>query len=904
MAQLTATQAGLRCPQFACQPIFFNQRRFRQDLAKKTSKITVFKDAIAGVNTHFDMRFQEGEDIRFLITERASFIDLILHYAWNMHSWGDDIALIAVGGYGRAELHPHSDIDILILLNNHSGENYREEIQLFITFLWDIGLKIGSSVRTINECVDIARQDITVATNLLEARRIAGNDYLRDQLQILTGPEYMWPLAEFYEAKLAEQKQRHKKYNYTEYDLEPNVKNSPGGLRDIQTLNWLAKHHYAIHSLRQLAGLSFFTDQEYALLQQGEAFLWRVRYGIHKLAGRPEERLLFEYQRQLAVEFGFADNNESLAVEQFMHHYYRTATALRQVNDILLRVLGDQIAAADRSDTLVPLSDDFQLRNQYIEVTDDQVFDRNPSAMLEIFVRMCENRDIKGVQAQTIRLLRERRALVDQTFRDDPKNHQLFLKMFKIESGLVIQLKRMKRYGILGRYLPEFGSIEGQMQHDLFHRYTVDAHTLQVMQNVRAFRSETAAQKFPLAQKIIDQLEEPELLYIAALYHDIGKGRGGDHSVLGAKDAKAFCLRHEMRADQAELVSWLVEHHLLMSYVSQKKDISDPSVIHNFAEKVGSTARLNFLYTLTVADMCGTNPDIWNSWRASLMHQLYSETKEALQRGLENSVDQTDIVKATQRNALEILAQNNISEEKARELWGDVQEDYFVREGSSDIAWQTEALVHHPIDQPLILIRDKEQQPWKGASQIFIHVKATKNVFVAATTLLTQLGLNIQDARIYSSIGGHAIDTFYVLDENHQPIGQDQARINHIKKTLLEELKSVEDFSEVIRRKTPRQLKYFSTPTRTTLKHDEQNGVSILEVISPDRPGLLATIGRIFMDYEIDLQNAKIQTLGERVEDVFFISDSNNQALSDAKLCEELQRTICQKLDQQVRQDI
>ena len=890
------------CPEFACQPIFFNQQRFRADLTLKPL-IKVFKDAIAGVSTHFDRRFDEGEDIRILVTERATFVDLLLHYAWHRFTWRDDISLIAVGGYGRGELHPQSDIDILILLDNNLADEYAENIQQFITFLWDIGLAIGSSVRTLDECVLIAKDDITVATNLMEARRIAGNDYLRDQLQVLTDPNHMWSLSEFYHAKLKEQHARHKKHNYTEYNLEPNIKNSPGGLRDIQTINWVAKRYYAVQTLRQLEGKNFFTEREFGLLRTCEAFIWKVRYGLHRLTGRPEERLLFEYQRELAKQFNYKDDEQRLAVERFMHEYYRTVMALRELNDVLLRVLDERIHHRDLANTIGPLSDDFQLRDGYIEVTHPRVFERNPSALLEIFLRMGQDPSIKGVQSDTIRLIRECRLLVNDEFRNNPKNRALFLDLFRIEKGLVTQLKRMTRYGILGRYLPPFGKIIGQMQHDLFHRYTVDAHTLLVIENIRRFLLKKVGQEFSIEKRVMQHIEQPELLYIAALFHDIGKGRGGDHSTLGAKDAEEFCIQHGLSGRETRLVRWLVEKHLLMSYVSQKKDISDPDVIHAFAIDVGDIAHLDYLFALTVADMCGTNPEIWNSWRASLMHQLYSETKSALRRGLANVIDQHEIVEETQRKAMAMLIERNLTEADVKAIWANMRDDYFLRVGSTDIAWQTEAIHHHKGDAPLILIRDSQKQPWQGATQIFVRVKDVNNVFVAAATALAQLGLNIQDARLYNTKSGYTVDTFYVLNENYQTIGDNDQQLQKIRDALSAELQLVDHYSEIVRRRTSRELKQFATPTRTTIYNDANAMVTVLEVISPDRPGLLATIGRVFMEFNIQLQNAKISTLGERVEDIFFITDGNKAPLSDPDLCRDLQTKICKELDMRVERD-
>lgn len=890
-------------PEFASQPIFFNQRVFRENLASKPS-ITIFKDAIAGVNTHFDRRLDEGEDIRTLISERATFIDLILHYAWHQFSWDSDICLIAVGGYGRQELHPQSDIDILILLDNQTRDKYKDNLERFITSLWDLGLDIGSSVRTLKQCVQLAKEDITVATNLTEMRRIAGADSLRDQLHTFTIPDKIWPMSEFYHAKLEEQINRHKKYNFTEYDLEPNIKKSPGGLRDIQTVNWIAKRFYNVHTLRQLEGKLFFTEAEFGLMRSAEAFLWKVRYQLHRIAKRPEERLLFEYQRELAAQFGYFDNEQELAVEQFMHEYYRTVLALHELNEVLLQILYERIHKADSKHSTTPLTADFQVRDGYIEVTHVKVFKNNPSALMEIFVLISKNPFIKGMHATTIRLIRESRGLIDQKFRDDPKIKSLFLLLFKIEKGLVRQLKRMKRYGILGLYLPEFGKITGQMQHDLFHRYTVDAHTLLVMNNIRRFRRDDAHKEFPLAAKVIGNIEQPELLYIAALYHDIGKGRGGDHSILGAVDAEFFCKNHGLSGRETRLITWLIKKHLLMSYVSQKRDTSDPDVIYDFALQMGDISHLNYLYALTVADMCGTNPNIWNSWRASLMRQLYTDTKRALRQGLENTVDQPAIIEETKEKSIEFLALQNITKDCATAIWCNMPDDYFVRETSRDISWQTEAIECHKSNDPLILIRDSEKQSWEGATQIFVRVKNTKNVFLAAATALAQLGLNIQDARLYNTEDGYTIDTFYVLDENFQALKQDPERRNKILSTLKAELLLVDEYSTIVHRRTPRQLKQFATPTRTCIHSDPNNLVSVLEVVSPNRHALLATIGHVFLDLDIHIQNAKISTLGERVEDIFFITDANNKPLSDPDLCSKLQQQICQKLDRQVEKDI
>ncbi len=883
-------------PYFERPLFFFDQSRFRRALSEQPV-IPIFKDALAAANGQFNVRFCEGEDIRTLVYERALFIDCILHYAWYQFDWPPGISLEAVGGYGRGELHPFSDIDLLILHQPEVLPDCRDNVERFLTLLWDIGLEIGHSVRTVKQCVDIARDDITVATNIMESRTLVGDESLRAELQDLSSPEQLWPADEFFRAKWDEQILRHQKYNDTEYNLEPNIKNAPGGLRDIQVICWVAKRYYLVRTLKQLHGQGFFTEEEFSMLYSGEEFLWRVRYGLHMVAKRAEERLLFDHQRELAKLFGYSDNSENLAVEQFMHKYYRTVLALRELNDVLLQYLQQVILRKDTPQEITPINDRFQLCDGYIQAVNDAVFEERPSTLLEIFVLMAQRPEIEGVHASTIRLLRAHRYLIDDDYRRDSKNTQLFLKLLQQSEGLVEQLKRMTRYGILGLYLPEFGRVTGQMQHDLFHIYTVDAHTLKVVQNMCNFLLPSAKEDFPVAAHVVNRLPKIELLYISGLYHDIAKGRGGDHSTLGAVDAEEFCQRHGISPRETRLICWLVEQHLLMSAVAQKQDISDPDVIHKFALMVGDQLHLDYLYCLTVADINGTNKELWNTWRASLLRQLYLDTRRALRRGLETNIDKQDLIEETQQAAIRKLERKGISAERTQQIWGDMGEEYFLRESFQDIAWHTQAMAEQQEEGPLVLIKRTTSKELAGATQIFVRSKERKNVFVAVATALDQLNLSIQDARIYNSNSGYTIDTFFVLNQDGEPLGTNPALLKQIHQALLDELRLADKYSEVITRRTPRRLKYFAMPTRTSLSNDILSGHTMLEVISPDRPGLLACIGRIFLQFDIQLQNAKIATLGERVEDIFFITDSQGQALSDPKLCADLQREICEQLD-------
>ncbi|MCY1493550.1 Bifunctional uridylyltransferase/uridylyl-removing enzyme [compost metagenome] len=880
-------------------PELFDRGQFQAELALKSSPIAAFKKAIRQAREVLDNRFANGRDIRRLVEDRAWFVDQILRAAWERFGWSEDadIALLAVGGYGRGELHPYSDIDLLILLDSADHEVFREPIEGFLTLLWDIGLEVGQSVRSVAECAEEARADLTVVTNLMESRTIAGPEPLRQRMLAVTSPEQMWPSKHFFLAKRQEQKARHAKYNDTEYNLEPNVKGSPGGLRDIQTILWVARRQFGSLNLHGLVQQGFLVESECSMLASSQEFLWKVRYALHMLAGRAEDRLLFDHQRKIASLLGFEDGDGKLGIERFMQKYYRVVMGVSELSDLINQHFEEVIMRAGETGQAQPLNSRFQLRDGYIEVTHPNVFKRTPFAMLEIFVLMAQHPEIKGVRADTIRLLRDSRHLIDDDFRKDIRNTSLFIELFKSSQGIHRNLRRMNRYGILGLYLPEFGQIIGQMQHDLFHIYTVDAHTLNLIKHLRKLKWPELAEKFPLASKLIDKLPKPELIYIAGLYHDIGKGRGGDHSELGAVDAEAFCARHQLPVWDSRLVAWLVQHHLVMSTTAQRKDLSDPQVIFDFARLVGDQTRLDYLYVLTVADINATNPSLWNSWRASLLRQLYTETKRALRRGLENPLDREEQIRQTQTAAIDILVRNGTDQDDAEQLWSQLGDDYFLRHTANDVAWHTEAILQHPAgNDPLVLIKETAQREFEGATQIFIYAPDQHDFFAVTVAAMSQLNLNIHDARIITSTSQFTLDTYIVLDADGGRIGENPARIREIREGLIDALKNPDEYPAIIQRRVPRQLKHFAFPPQVTISNDAQRPVTILELIAPDRPGLLARIGRIFLEFDLSLQNAKIATLGERVEDVFFVTDANNQPLSDPELCQRLQEAIVSQL--------
>jgi [protein-PII] uridylyltransferase len=881
---------------------FFDPLAFAKELENSPQKIQVFKSALNDMCSRMDDAFKAGIPIQQLIYGRSRILDKILSFAWRLFDWPDErhVALIAVGGYGRGELHPHSDIDLLILFDQEKPEDHSQSISLFLTFLWDIKLDVGSSVRSIDDCFEQAKKDLTIATNLIESRTIIGSNLLRENMYERVTSEDAWTAKDFLTGKSQEQKERHKRTNNTEYNLEPNIKNSPGGLRDIHTIGWVAKRYFSVNLLDELFTHEFISESELKILTNGQYYLWKIRYALHMINKKREDRLLLDHQRTLADFFGFKDQKGKLAVEQFMGRYYRVAMKMTGFNDILLQYFEESLNTHLPS-KIEEINNRFQLHNNFLEVTHDKVFQYQPFALMELFVLLAQNRQISGVRASTIRLIREHWYLIDENFRADIRNISLFMELLRQKDGVSTELKRMIRYGILGRYLPEFGRIVGQMQHDLFHIYTVDAHTVKVIRKCRQFRHSEHKEQFPIAHQVVNRLPKIELLYIAALYHDIGKGRGGDHSELGAIDVVTFCQTHRLGKWDTQLIAWLVRNHLLMSMTAQRKDISDPEIIQAFAEQVGDITHLDYLYTLTVADINATNNTLWNNWRASLMRQLYAETKAVLKRGLDNPVNRQDLIEQVQNEALEILEHSNLTPLQIQRLWSGVADDYFIHESAKNIAWHTKAILEMgPNEATLVLIQKTTLRLHEGASDMLIYTKNADNLFAASVAILDQLSLSVQDAKIYQTQSEYTFSSYTLLTKENRSIPDNSKTLQKIRKTICQQLAKDNYYSSIISRRISRQLTLFSTPSKVNFTVDPSNNFTLVEVISPDRPGLLAVIGDIFSHYNIIVCKAIISIVGEKVVDLFFITNSEGELLEDEVIKQGLQDEICQKLDQRV----
>ncbi|MBX6421058.1 MAG: [protein-PII] uridylyltransferase [Nevskia sp.] len=870
----------------------FSARRVRARLASDSNPVTAFRATLAWGRERLVGLFHDGAPADALVHARAHLMDEVLQQAWRRflgERTGQMLALIAVGGYGRGELLPHSDIDLLVLHEPSALPAHQAALEQFFAFLWDIGLEVGSGVRTVAQCAELAAADITVITNLLESRLLAGEASLYTQLQERLSPAHLWPVDAFFRAKLEEQRRRHAKYDNTGYRLEPNVKEGPGGLRDIHTVAWVAKRHFGAQTLTELRDRGFLTKQECDELFAGQDFLWRVRFALHMLTGRHEDRLLFDHQIKVAELFGYVDSDHNKAVEQFMQLYYRTIKSLSCLNDLLLQLFEEAILGKGERAAVTPLNARFQLRGNYIEAVADDVFQKQPAALIEIFALMQTNPQIAGVRAATLRLIRRDRRLIER-WREDVRTRSRFIGLFQHDDGLTTALRRMNRYGVLGRYLPEFGRIIGHMQYDLFHTLTVDEHSLYVVRNLRRLRMPRFRSELPFYSEIMARIPRPDLLYVAGLYHDLAKGRGGDHSELGAQDAQRFCLDHGLSHADAELVGWLVRHHLLMSLTAQRQDIADPEVVAAFARRVGDRQKLDYLLLLTVADIRATNPALWNAWRDSLLRELYHGAARALERGLDNPVSEAERVAELQRAALAQLG-GRLDESAAQKVWRRFDNDYFLRHTPTELAWHLPAIAGAAQNElPLVLADTLD-----GRGTVFVYTRDRDHLFGLSTGVLARLGLNILDARINTTADGYVLDSYVVTESDGRPI-EHAHRYAEIREALRKVLADPKITVVDVNRRRPTQLKHFDTPTTVHFSHDTARGRTVMELVTGDQPGLLSMIGRVFHEQGVLLDAAKIGTIGERAEDVFYLTDRDHRPITDEARLDALREELVRRL--------
>ncbi len=877
----------------------FDAQQLREVLqSDPDNALPTLKSSITAINDGLKTLYQSGAPVEEIVLGRASLVDRLLitlfeHY---FSSIGQPIALIAVGGYGRGELHPASDIDMMLLLQDEEDEQTQDVIEKFIMLLWDGRLEIGHSVRTLDECADEAVNDITVATNIMESRLLSGDKALFDQMHIMTGPDRMWDDQSFFQAKLKEQILRNGKYNDTAYNLEPNIKEGHGGLRDIQMIGWVAKRHFGASSLYDLVDHNFLREDELKTLLDGQQLLWRIRCSMHYLTGRREDRLLFDYQHQLAVEFGFEDDKESarsnIAIEQFMQQYYRTVMELERLNETLLQLFREAILYMDKPGETIVINESFQIKHGYIEVTHKDVFRNRPTTLLELFLVNEQHPEIQGVRAETIRLIRENRHLINDEFRQSDEAKRLFIHIIRQSRGVTHEFRRMNRYGILAAYIPAFAQIVGRMQYDLFHAYTVDQHTLFVLRNMRRLTVPEFCHEFPLASGISHHLKKPELLYLAGLFHDIAKGRDGDHSELGAVDALEFCLDHDLNQEDADLVSWMVRNHLVMSITAQRKDISDPEIIAEFTEKVDTLEKLDYLYLLTMCDIRATNPKQWNSWKDKLLIELYNKTAQVLQQGFEYQANRQDDIDHNRTYAFRNLSKEGFGTLEISAIWDNFTDEYFLRHTPAEIVWHTRLISKHANkDIPVVKTRTDQQT---GSMELFVFSRSVSHMFARIVSVLGQLNLNVADAFIMRGMSGCLLETYKIIfaDEMIEHIN-DYAK--EVVPQILDKLTDKE-LKDITAMAIPRAQKHFQVETKISFNRVKESGITRMHIETTDRPGMLSVIARTFIQCNISIHSAKISTAGETAIDSFDITQANTYT----PLSEDMQHQLKQALMEQL----
>lgn len=826
--------------------------------------LALIKQTHKAARTQVIERFHVDKNPDHLLNGLCALTDQTLIDLFKVYPLPSGATLTAVGGYGRGELYPYSDVDLLILLAEDPQPGDELKLSHCVTALWDIGLEPGYSVRTIEQCLTEAHTDITIETSLLETRFILGNQILFNTFQH-TMLEQLNPQA-FFQAKLAEMKQRHGRFHDTAYALEPNCKESPGGLRDLQVILWLARAAGFGANWQQIAKAGVLTASEARDLRRAEHAFKRLRIEMHLIANRREDRVVFDLQITLAKQYKIEPTSTRRASEILMQRYYWAARLVTQLNTILVETIGAYLFPP-KDENVQVIDQTFINRNGRLDILHDDVFNQNPQELLRVFLVMQQHPDINELSARALRAIWHARTLINAAFRLDPVNQQNFIKILQQPQGIVHALRRMNTLNILPRYLPVFRRVVGQMQHDLFHAYTVDQHTLQVIRNLRRFTMPEHAQEYPLASGLMAKFDGSWLLYVAALFHDIAKGRGGDHSTLGAIEVRRFAKMHQLSKPDTELVAFLVENHLMMSQVAQKQDLSDPEVINAFGAKVGSLKQLTALYLLTVADIRGTSPKVWNAWKGKLLEDLFNLTRAAM--GSEPDNTET-VLQQRMQEATRLTRLSGLQDSSRDAFWSQVDVAYFLRHDAADIAWHTRHLYHRTSPEQAI-VKARPTSSGDGI-QVMVYVKDQKDLFARICSFFGSHELNIQDARIHTTRHGYALDSFIVLPGSiNSNLRAHSTLIEHDLAQALHQADLPAQACATRNIRTSRQSRAFPFLPIVDMQPDERNQNWRLAIVATDRPGLLADVARIFVDFQVSLETAKVMTLGERVEDIFVI---------------------------------
>jgi len=824
-----------------------------------------------------------------ILNARSNINDaLILYTSEKFNISNDEISLIAVGGYGRKEFYPKSDTDLLILINDQKKDQHKKNISHFLAYLWDIGIEVSHSTRTIKECITEGSRDISIATTLLESRYISGSKKMFENLiKTIDESKSFWSNKDFYQEKVDEQIKRHLQFNNTAYNLEPDIKNGPGSLRDLHTIFWLCKKFLGIDQIEELLNHNILTEKQLQQLINSRNFLSLIRYSLHSETKRAENRLLFEYQKKLAKQLNYEDQDHLIGVEIFMQDYYKSASTISRMNEIILQTLKQQFLEISEN-KVKDINQNFQIKNQLVGLKDDISFKDKPALLLEIFLLFQKNKDIEGIDAKTIGLITNNLQLINKDFRRKIEHKEIFLEILKAPEGVTHELRRMNLYGVLGHYVPAFGLIEGRMQYDLFHAFTVDEHTLFVVSNLRRLALTRFNHEFPEDSQKMQAIESPEILYIAGLFHDIAKGRGGDHSIIGAEEAEVFCLDHGLTNYDSKVVSWLVMNHLVFSLTAQKKDIYDPNVIRDLALLIGDELRLDYLYLLTVCDVRATNPTLWNSWKKRLFDDLYLLTKKALREGLEEPIDKEELIR--EKISLTKNELNNHEFQNVENFLSYFDDDYFIKFNMNEILKQSLVMINRNIPNKAQDIIDISAIDNEDYFYAFVFTQIDNESFYKITSIFEQEGVSVRDAKVVRVNEEYCIYSFYFdhMRTMKDEINQKNEAINkYINEAMASDSFSAQSGPQIL----SRRLRSFDKKVDISFSEDRIHNRTVMEITCIDRPGLLSNISKILKEESIWIQSAKIATIGEKADDIFYLNNSKKECI-DQSIYESLKTKI------------
>ncbi|MEO0412189.1 MAG: [protein-PII] uridylyltransferase [Pseudomonadota bacterium] len=877
--------------------------------ALRATLLTTLKQAnAAGQAAIRTFAAQPETNGRSLVFAHSYLVDQLIALGWETivqfiaplsnPTQAERLAIVAVGGYGRQEMAPYSDVDLLFLTPYKLTPWTETAVEHLLYLLWDLGLKVGHATRSVSEMMSMARDDITVRTAFLEARLLQGDGPTFAEAKARFDKDIIAPTkADFIEEKLAERERRHERMGDSRFVVEPNIKEGKGGLRDLQSLYWIAKYVYGVDAIKELVGKGVFTANEYRSFRQAETFLWNVRCHLHYLSGRAEERLTFGVQQELASALHYTETRAGLSgVERFMKHYF---LMVKRVGD-LTHIFIAHLAQTHRKKPLIRLPrlrkartdlDGLDVIDRWLRAPDDTYFEDKPERFLTIFEAMDKTQ--RDIHPDTLRLLRQSHKQVNAKLRRDPYANQAFLNCLASKNDPERVLRRMNETGIFGRFIPDFGKVVAQMQFDMYHHYTVDEHTIRAIGLLSQIERGLLEEDHPISTRMMPKIVMRRALYVAVLLHDIAKGRGGNHSIIGADIAKKLCPRLGMSPAETETVAWLVRYHLLMSHFAFKRDLADPKTVDDFIAEVKSPERLRLLLILTVVDIRAVGPKVWNGWKAQLLGDLFASAQEGLVAG-HAAFDRDGRVAARQRTVRRRL--NNWDDTQFQAFAGRLDATYWLAE-PDDLIVSNAVLMHENDHEPGVVACKWSARQSEDVTYFTVYAADHPGIFYRIAGALALGGASIAGAKIHTTSDGMVLDNFMLQNADGGPFDDDE-RLKRTRDKVMSALKGKLRLKDRLAQPPALQSKvdHFEVEPVVLIDNAASNRFTVIEVNALDRPALLYRITRVLFHSKVTVRSAHVATYGERAVDVFYVTDLVGQKITNTNRVRAIERRILDAL--------